>query len=144
MEVKGSATRFVSDLHIKDRVNKKKGYYIEPTVFTDVDPTSEIHTQEIFGPVSVVRKFKTEEEVLKWSNETDFGLMAGVFTQDISKAIRVASEFEAGMVGVNCVSMMFLGQPFGGYKQSGIGREGGKEGMLAWMDLKTIFINTLS
>ena len=110
-------------------------------MFTDVDPTSEIHTEEIFGPVSVVRKFKTEEEVLKMSNETEFGLMAGVFSQDINKALRVAAEFESGMVGVNCISTMFLGQPFGGYKQSGIGREGGKEGMLAWMDHKTIFVN---
>jgi aldehyde dehydrogenase (NAD+) len=78
---------------------------------------------------------------MKMSNETEFGLMAGVFTQDINKALRVASEFEAGMVGVNCISAMFLGQPFGGYKQSGVGREGGKEGLLAWMDHKTIFIN---
>jgi aldehyde dehydrogenase (NAD+) len=89
----------------------------------------------------VVRKFKTEEEVLKMSNETEFGLMAGVFSQDINKALRVAEEFESGMVGVNCISAMFLGQPFGGYKQSGVGREGGKEGMLAWMDYKTIFVN---
>jgi len=89
----------------------------------------------------VVRKFKTEEEVLKMSNETEFGLMAGVFSQDINKALRVAEEFESGMVGVNCISTMFLGQPFGGVKQSGVGREGGKEGMLAWMDYKTIFVN---
>lgn len=89
----------------------------------------------------MVRKFKTEEEVLKISNDTEFGLMAGVFTQDINKALRVASEFEAGMVGVNCVSAMFLGQPFGGYKQSGIGKEGGKDGLLAWTDSKTVFIN---
>jgi acyl-CoA reductase-like NAD-dependent aldehyde dehydrogenase len=82
----------------------------------------------------VVRKFKTEEEVLKMSNETEF-------SQDINKALRVAEEFESGMVGVNCISAMFLGQPFGGYKQSGVGREGGKEGMLAWMDYKTIFVN---
>jgi aldehyde dehydrogenase (NAD+) len=121
--------------------NKAKGFYLEPTVFTDVGIDSEIHTQEIFGPVSVVRKFSTEEEVLKMSNDTEFGLMAGVFSQDINKALRVACEFEAGMVGVNCISAMFLGQPFGGYKQSGVGREGGKEGMLAWMDYKTIFIN---
>jgi len=78
---------------------------------------------------------------MKMSNETEFGLMAGVFSQDINKALRVAGEFEAGMVGVNCISMMFLPQPFGGYKQSGLGREGGKGGMLAWTDQKTIFIN---
>lgn len=110
-------------------------------MFTDVDSASEIHTQEIFGPVSVIRRFKTEDEVLKISNDTEFGLMAGVFSQDITKALRVATEFEAGMVGVNCISTMFLGQPFGGYKQSGVGREGGKAGLEAWTDLKTIFIN---
>ena len=62
-----------------------KGYFVEPTVFTDVKADSEIHTDEIFGPVSVVRTFKTEEEVMKISNDTEYGLMAGVFTQDINK-----------------------------------------------------------
>ena len=85
-----------------------KGFFIEPTVFVDVDPTSEIHNQEIFGPVSVVKSFKTEEEVMELSNRLDFGLMAGVFTQDISKALRIAGEFESGMVGINCVSLMMV------------------------------------
>lgn len=118
-----------------------KGWYIEPTVFTDVDPKSEIHTQEIFGPVSVVRSFKTEEEIMKLSNSTNFGLMAGVFTQDINKALRVASEFDSGMVGVNCVSLMMMNAPFGGSKESGLGRECGIHALRAFTEPKTIMIN---
>ncbi|KAF9732375.1 hypothetical protein PMIN06_002074 [Paraphaeosphaeria minitans] len=118
-----------------------KGFYIEPTVFTDVDPNSEIHCQEIFGPVSVVKSFKTEEEIMKLANGTDFGLMAGVFTQDINKALRVASDFESGMVGVNCVSLMFGNTPFGGSKQSGLGRECGIYALRAFTEPKTIMIN---
>lgn len=114
-----------------------KGYYLEPTVFTDVDPTSEIHCEEIFGPVSVVKSFKTEEEIMKLSNDTNFGLMAGVFTQDINKALRVASEFESGMVGVNCVSLMFMVTPFGGSKESGIGRECGIHALRAFTEPKS-------
>lgn len=106
-----------------------------------MDVDSEIHTQEIFGPVSVVRSFKTEEEIMKLSNDTQFGLMAGVFTQDINKALRVASEFDSGMVGVNCVSLMFMNTPFGGSKQSGLGRECGIHALKAFTELKTVMIN---
>ncbi|PVH95800.1 aldehyde dehydrogenase [Periconia macrospinosa] len=118
-----------------------KGYYLEPTVFTDVDVNSEIHCQEIFGPVSVVRSFKTEEEIIKLSNDTNFGLMAGVFTQDINKALRVASDFDSGMVGVNCVSLMFQNTPFGGSKESGLGRECGIHALRAFTEPKTIMVN---
>ncbi|KAF2815735.1 aldehyde dehydrogenase [Mytilinidion resinicola] len=117
------------------------GFYLEPTVFTDVDIKSEIHTEEIFGPVSVVRSFKTEEEIMELSNNTNFGLMAGVFTQDINKALRVASDFESGMVGVNCVSMMFMCAPFGGVKESGVGRECGIHALRAFTETKTIMVN---
>ncbi|KAL7777530.1 hypothetical protein CFE70_004195 [Pyrenophora teres f. teres 0-1] len=117
------------------------GYYIEPTVFTDVDPASEIHCEEIFGPVSVVKSFKTEEEIVKLANNTNFGLMAGVFTQDINKALRVASDFDSGMVGINCVSMMFTTTPFGGSKESGLGRECGVHALRAFTETKTIMIN---
>ncbi|OCL09602.1 aldehyde dehydrogenase [Glonium stellatum] len=118
-----------------------KGFYIEPTVFTDVDPTSEIHCEEIFGPVSVVKSFKTEEEIMALANNTNFGLMAGVFTQDINKALRVASDFESGMVGINCVSLMFMVSPFGGSKESGVGRECGIHALRAFTEPKTIMIN---
>jgi aldehyde dehydrogenase (NAD+) len=75
------------------------------------------------------------------SNDTQFGLMAGVFTQDINKALRVASEFDSGMVGVNCVSLMFMNTPFGGSKQSGLGRECGVYALRAFTEPKTVMIN---
>jgi aldehyde dehydrogenase (NAD+) len=119
-----------------------QGYFIEPTVFTDVDPKSEIHTDEIFGPVSVVGRFKTEEEIVAIANDTTYGLMAGVFTQDINKALRVASDFESGMVGVNCITNLpITPSPFGGFKESGLGRECGLAGVLAYTETKTIMVN---
>jgi aldehyde dehydrogenase (NAD+) len=118
-----------------------QGFFIEPTVFTDVDIDSEIHTQEIFGPIAVVRRFKIEEEVMATSNDTNFGLMAGVVTQDINKALRVASEFDSGMAGVKCMSLMFFTAPFGGSKESGVGRECGISAMRAFTEPKTVMIN---
>jgi aldehyde dehydrogenase (NAD+) len=117
------------------------GFYIEPTVFENVSSSSELLTQEIFGPVAVLNSFKTEEEIIEKSNATNFGLMAGVFTQDINRALRVASAFDSGMVGVNCVSLMMLGTPFGGTKESGLGRECGRDALLAYTDRKTVMIN---
>lgn len=138
-----------------------KGYFVEPTVFTDVKPDAEIHVDEIFGPVSVVRTFKTEEEVMKISNDTEYGLMAGVFTQgqcsrcsrrlrlmltesaaDINKAMRIASAFDSGMVGINCISLMMTQAPFGGSKQSGVGREAGINALRAFTDPKTIMVRS--
>ncbi|KAL4908680.1 hypothetical protein BDW74DRAFT_175362 [Aspergillus multicolor] len=118
-----------------------KGFYIQPTVFTDVKQDEEIYKEEIFGPVSILNSFKTEEEVLKKANATEYGLMAGVFTQDINRALRVASEFESGMVGVNCISLNFLNTPFGGSKQSGLGRECGKDALEHFTEPKTVMIN---
>lgn len=118
-----------------------QGFYIEPTVFTDVDPSSEIHREEIFGPVSVIRRFSTEEEVIKLSNDTEYGLTSGVFTQDINRALRIASDFDSGMVGVNCISLFFAATPFGGSKQSGLGREGGIQSLRAYTEPKTVMVN---
>jgi aldehyde dehydrogenase (NAD+) len=119
----------------------KKGFFIEPTAFENVASDAEIITNETFGPVAVLNSFKTEEEILEKTNNTNFGLMAGVFTQDINRAMRVASEFDSGMVGVNCVSLMFMNAPFGGTKESGLGREGGEAALRAFTDPKTIMIN---
>ena len=118
-----------------------KGFFVEPTVFTNVTANAEIYTEEIFGPVSVLNSFKTEEEVLKKANDVEYGLMAGVFTQDINKALRVASDFDSGMVGINCVSLTFLNAPFGGSKQSGLGRECGRAALQAFTEPKTIMVN---
>lgn len=121
--------------------NYQQGFFIQPTIFEGVAEDSEICRSEIFGPVAVLNKFKTEEEIIAKANDTEFGLMAGVFTQDINKALRVASEFESGMVGINCVSLCFLNAPFGGSKSSGVGRENGIDALRAYTERKTIMIN---
>lgn len=118
-----------------------KGFFIQPTVFTGVAPDAELYREEIFGPVAILNPFKTEEEAIQRANATEYGLMAGVFTQDINKAMRVASEFEAGMVGINCVSMNFLNVPFGGSKQSGLGRECGRSALEHFTEPKTVMVN---
>ncbi|KAI1821128.1 aldehyde dehydrogenase [Xylaria intraflava] len=118
-----------------------KGFFVEPTVFTDVPDDAEISRQEIFGPVSIVNKFKTEEEVIAKANDTSYGLMAGVFTQDINRAMRIASDFDSGMVGVNCVSLTFLATPFGGTKESGTGREQGMAALREYTEPKAIMVN---
>ncbi|TRX87801.1 hypothetical protein FHL15_011309 [Xylaria flabelliformis] len=118
-----------------------QGYFIEPTIFADVPEDAEICKQEIFGPVAIVNKFKTEEEIIAKANDTEYGLMAGVFTQDINRALRLSSEFDSGMVGVNCVSLAFLTTPFGGTKQSGTGRENAIHVLRQYTEPKTIMVN---
>ncbi|KAJ8119874.1 hypothetical protein ONZ43_g3273 [Nemania bipapillata] len=118
-----------------------QGYFIEPTVFTDVPEDAEICKKEIFGPVAILNKFKTEEEIIAKANDTDYGLMAGVFTQDINKALRVSSELDSGMVGINCISLAFLTVPFGGTKQSGTGRENAIHVLRMFTEPKTVLVN---
>lgn len=85
-----------------------KGCYMEPTVFLNPKPDAEILKEEVFGPVSVILTFKTEEEVIQRANDTEFGLMAGVFTKDITRALRVSSKIESGVVGINCISAVHI------------------------------------
>ncbi|KND87156.1 Retinal dehydrogenase 1 [Tolypocladium ophioglossoides CBS 100239] len=103
-----------------------KGCFIEPTVFLNPKPEAEIYRNEVFGPVVVVKTFDTEDEVVAAANDTEYGLMAGVFTRDLKRALRVSGRIESGVVGINCVSMMSIQAPFGGKKESGIGREFGE------------------
>ncbi|KAK5453302.1 hypothetical protein LTS15_006487 [Exophiala xenobiotica] len=117
------------------------GCYMEPTVFLNPKEDAEIYRNEIFGPVSIIKTFETEEEVLKLANDTEFGLMSGVFTRDITRALRMSSLLETGVVGVNCVSIQNLQAPFGGKKQSGIGREFGEYALRLFTEPKTILIN---
>ncbi|KAM6521755.1 hypothetical protein FALCPG4_011461 [Fusarium falciforme] len=97
--------------------------------------------EEVFGPVAVVQTFKTEEEVVKLANDTEYGLMAGVFTKDINRALRVSPRIESGVVGINCISVMKLQAPFGGKKASGIGREFGEYALRGFTEPKTVLIN---
>ncbi|KAJ5753585.1 uncharacterized protein N7511_007738 [Penicillium nucicola] len=118
-----------------------KGYYIEPAIFLDTGADSVIARDEIFGPVVVINRFKSEEEVIELSNSSKYGLMAGVFTQDINRALRLSEAFDSGVVGVNCISTIHFSCPFGGTKESGVGRELGVYALHAYTEPKTVLIN---
>ncbi|OQV09037.1 hypothetical protein CLAIMM_13219 [Cladophialophora immunda] len=130
-----------AELVVGGRQYGETGCYMEPTVFLNPKDDAEIYRKEIFGPVSVVKTFETEEEVVKLANDTEFGLMSGVFTRDISRALRVSSALETGVVGINCVSVQSLQAPFGGKKQSGVGREFGEYALRLFTEPKTVLIN---
>ncbi|PVH72279.1 aldehyde dehydrogenase [Cadophora sp. DSE1049] len=119
----------------------EQGCFLEPTVFLNPRENAQIYTDEIFGPVAVVKVFDTEEEVVQMANNTEFGLMAGVFTKDITRALRVSARIDSGVVGINCVSYMSIQAPFGGRKISGIGREFGEYALRSFTEPKTILIN---
>ncbi|KAM0187503.1 hypothetical protein ACHAPI_011138 [Fusarium lateritium] len=117
------------------------GCFMEPTVFLNPKDDAEIYRNEIFGPVGIIKTFETEEEVVEMANDTEFGLMSGVFTRDITRALRVSASLESGVVGVNCVSLQNMQTPFGGKKQSGVGREFGEYALRIFTEPKTILIN---
>jgi len=119
----------------------KKGFFIEPTIFTNVTKDMRIVKEEIFGPVLVVQKFSTEEEAIELANDTDYGLAAGVFSSDISKALRVIKKVRAGITWINTYGPVYNEAPWGGYKQSGIGRELGTYGLDDYTEVKQININ---
>ncbi|KAF8877412.1 aldehyde dehydrogenase [Infundibulicybe gibba] len=118
-----------------------EGYFIQPTVFTDTTPDMKIIKEEIFGPVASIIKFKDEEEVIERANDTTYGLGCNVFTQNVTRAIRVAHELEAGSAWVNCAQASDPTVPFGGYKQSGIGRELGEYAIATYTQVKGVHIN---
>lgn len=119
----------------------QKGFFIQPTVFTDVTDDMKISREEIFGPVVVISKFRDEEEALRRANDTSYGLGAAVFTQNLERAHRVAAEIEAGMVWINSSQDCDPRVPFGGVKQSGIGRELGEAGLEAYSQIKAVHVN---
>jgi aldehyde dehydrogenase (NAD+) len=116
------------------------GYFVEPTVFDDVDEKLKIGSEEIFGPVMSVIRFKDPEEVVQRANNNPYGLAAAVWTRDIEKAHAVANSVRAGTVWVNCYDVFDSGAPFGGYKLSGIGRELGEYGLEAYTEVKTVTV----
>ncbi|XP_072038649.1 aldehyde dehydrogenase 1A1-like [Amphiura filiformis] len=117
-----------------------KGYFIESTVFSDVKDHMRIAKEEIFGPVQSIFKFKTIDEVVERANNTSYGLGAAVFTNDINKALTIANTIQAGYVWVNVYAAFAMQAPFGGYKQSGIGREGGEDGIDEYCEIKTVIV----
>lgn len=116
------------------------GFFIEPTVIEGLGPMCNTNREEIFGPVVTLQKFKTEEEALELANACDYGLSATIWTQDISKANRVAAKMEAGIIWVNCWLLRDLRTPFGGMKNSGVGREGGWEALRFFTEAKNVCV----
>lgn len=112
------------------------GYFYPPTVLDCVDPASELMSTEIFGPVAAVVPYDTEDEVVALANDTEWGLVGYVFTQDIDRALRMGERLEVGMVGLNTGLVSNPAAPFGGVKQSGLGREGGKVGIDEFLEYK--------
>jgi acyl-CoA reductase-like NAD-dependent aldehyde dehydrogenase len=121
-------------------VGEGKGYFVNPTVFTDVKNNMQIAREEIFGPVVSVIPFKDENDAILQGNDTTYGLAAAVWTNDISRAHKVARRLKAGTVWINCYNVIDPISPFGGYKQSGIGRELGRHSIDLYTQIKSVYV----
>ncbi|WP_299344810.1 aldehyde dehydrogenase family protein, partial [uncultured Maritalea sp.] len=119
--------------------NVKSGFYVKPTVFGNVNNNMRIAREEVFGPVVALIPFDTEEEAIAIANDTEYGLAAAVQTNDPEKAMRIARKLRAGMVHINNSDIGY-GTPFGGYKMSGTGREGGHYGLEDFLEIKAVSI----
>jgi succinate-semialdehyde dehydrogenase/glutarate-semialdehyde dehydrogenase len=116
------------------------GCYYPATVLVDVPADAEILREEIFGPVAPIVTFTAEADAVRWANDTEYGLVAYVYTGDLARGLRVSEALESGMVGLNRGLVSDPAAPFGGVKQSGIGREGGHEGLLDYTESKYIAV----
>ena len=118
------------------------GFFVEPTIFTDVTDGMRIAREEIFGPVMAVLSFDDEDEAIARANDTEFGLSAGVFTRDLPRAHRVIGELQAGTCWINAYNLTPVEMPFGGFKQSGIGRENALAALGHYSQLKSVYVET--
>jgi len=117
------------------------GYFYEPTVLAGVPDGARVLKEEIFGPVAPIATFDSDDDAIAAANDTEYGLVAYVFTRDIKRALRVCERLETGMIGLNQGMVSNAGAPFGGVKQSGIGREGGNEGIDEYLETKYVAVN---
>ncbi len=117
------------------------GYFYDPTVLTDVPEDAKLLREEIFGPVAPVRSFDDEDEAIAAANDTEYGLVAYLYTSDLKRALRVSEKLETGMIGLNQGMVSNAAAPFGGIKQSGFGREGGPEGIQEYLETKYVAVN---
>ena len=117
-----------------------KGYFVEPTIFSDVQDNMKIAKEEIFGPVLSILKFKTVDEVIARANDSQYGLGAGINTKSLDNAIKISNGLRAGTVYVNCYDVFDPAAPFGGFKDSGLGRELGEAGLRNYLESKTVII----
>ena len=118
-----------------------KGFYVEPTIFYDVDNSARIAREEIFGPVASVIPFENEADAIKIANDTPYGLAGAVWTRDIFKAFRIVKSMRAGIIWVNHMQPTYVEAPWGGYKQSGFGRELGPWGLEEYLETKQVYVN---
>jgi succinate-semialdehyde dehydrogenase / glutarate-semialdehyde dehydrogenase len=133
----GKGARALVGGHARDGA----GYFYDPTVLADVPQDANLLSEEIFGPVAPVKGFTSEDEAVAAANDTEFGLVAYVYTSDVKRALRVVERLETGMVGLNQGIVSNPAAPFGGIKQSGFGREGGPEGIEEYLETKYVAIN---
>ena len=119
----------------------QNGYFFQPTIFSDVNNSMRVAQEEIFGPVTSVISFDNDEELIRQANETIYGLSAGIWTRDITRAHRFAKAVKAGVVWINTYNMFNAASPFGGYKQSGYGREMGKHALEMYTQVKSVWVD---
>ena len=118
----------------------RKGFFFQPTLLVDVPDDANVFNEEIFGPIAPLQRFSTTAEAIERANRTPYGLIAYIFTRDLARGLNVAEKIESGMVGLNRGLVSDPAAPFGGVKQSGVGREGAHEGMLEFLEKKYIAV----
>ena len=116
----------------------RDGFFIEPTIVTGLAPSCRVNQEEVFGPFVTVTPFDNERDVVRWANGTRYGLSASVWTRDVSRAHRLAEQVDSGTIWINCWMLRDLRVPFGGMKQSGVGREGGEEALRFFTEPKNV------
>jgi acyl-CoA reductase-like NAD-dependent aldehyde dehydrogenase len=117
-----------------------RGYFIAPTVVLDCEPSDRIWRDEVFGPVVCIRPFDDEEQMLREVNDSPYGLSGSIWTRDLARALRVARRVESGVLSINSHSSVHVEAPFGGFKQSGIGRDLGMAAMEGYTELKNVYV----